>query len=414
MTAQMNILLVSALDRAEHLRSITGAPILLSVVAVSILLCLDYRRRSMSNRYNNDEERTCLVIGGGLAGLAACSNLRSLDKRVKIILVEPKEYFECIWSSYRSIFDEKTADRSLFDLEAFCKAYRVQHVKQKVSKLKATSAVLGNGENIEFNVAFVGVGAETSCQSLGLNSNSLKQQKTDWAAVKDDGYTMMARKAQMKSEGDKLVKSPSVVIIGGGIVGCELAGDLVNVKKNLQKQQQQGKNANSLINSNVTLIHSGPYLCNRELGPKASQMVHSDLEKAGVKIILNERANIVSEKKIVQLQSSERTTLDADEVVMTVGVSPANSFMDRSWLDEKGWIQVDDSFCVVGISAAGRIFAAGDCCTLLPNSGSQVLHNAHIFARNLYLALNYHSKQQQQQQRENGRTNASSSSMKLW
>jgi NADH dehydrogenase FAD-containing subunit len=42
-----------------------------------------------------------LVIGGGVAGCAAIVGLRKKDKKVEIVLVEPKDHLEVFWASYR-------------------------------------------------------------------------------------------------------------------------------------------------------------------------------------------------------------------------------------------------------------------------------------------------------------------------
>mmetsp|Transcript_11405 Transcript_11405/g.23382 ORF Transcript_11405/g.23382 Transcript_11405/m.23382 type:complete len:568 (-) Transcript_11405:123-1826(-) len=394
----------------------------------------------------HDDAGTILVIGGGLAGLAACSEIRCMDPFVTIILVEPKDYFETIWSAYRSILDEQTAKQSLFDLAPFCQDYRIQHVKEWVTELHETTAQLSNGTALSFDVALVAVGAETTCQSLGLNRKCLQELKqqpstatttttkpyndivnssTVNASSGGGGYTLSARLAQMKQEGDKILQARSVVIVGGGIVGCELAGDLMALKK-LQSSSSLEEDVA------VTLVHSGSRLCSRELGPSASRMVQEDLSRAGVRVILNEKAHVLSQAPTthdtnadeksnkgdshdddedddeawqhlqarLQLQNSKEI-LEADEVVLTVGMKTANSFLSQSkpsWLDEWGWLIVDDSFQVT--ASGGRIFAVGDCCTLLPNSGSQVLHNSFVFSKNVHTMMKYFLQLKKQGQQE--------------
>lgn len=59
--------------------------------------------------------------------------------------------------------------------------------------------------------------------------------------------------------------------------------------------------------------------------------------------------------------------------------------MDLTLLNDKGWVEVDDYFRVKGTH--GKIFSIGDCCTLLPNSGSQVLGNVPVLGKNIKTVL---------------------------
>ena len=58
-------------------------------------------------------DKTVVVIGGGMAGLSVIYNLRQLDDEVQIVLVDPKEYCEVLWASYRSPFVDWVAKGSL-------------------------------------------------------------------------------------------------------------------------------------------------------------------------------------------------------------------------------------------------------------------------------------------------------------
>lgn len=103
-----------------------------------------------------------LLIGGGFGGLTAITGLRKVDPKVEIVLVEPKEYFEVAWAAYRSVFDDKTADGSVFDLKEYCESHNVTHIQTTVSKLTSEQATPGNGETVTFDVAVVSTGSSLS------------------------------------------------------------------------------------------------------------------------------------------------------------------------------------------------------------------------------------------------------------
>lgn len=296
----------------------------------------------------------CLILGGGVGGLISAKHLRKVSKDVEIILVEPKQYVEIFWAAYRSPFDEETAKDALYDLEPFCKANNVEHKQTVVTELTATKAILKNGDEIEFDVCVVATGTDYSWAACGRGIH------------KDGGKD--ARWKTMKEEGDRLVKNASsVLIVGGGLIGTELAGD---VAFHQNKKSTPGT---------VTLVHSGAHLC-PEMGPKPAGMIKSKLEKLGVRIILNDRVKTGEDGKMT-LQSNEED-IKADAVVMTIGNKPINSFIQEpSWLDEKGWVQSDEFFRVKG--AGGKVFALGDCSNLLQNSAVKIIANAAVLGKNI-------------------------------
>jgi NADH dehydrogenase FAD-containing subunit len=188
-------------------------------------------------------------------------------------------------------------------------------------------------------------------------------------------HSMDARHEQVKARGEQLLNCSSVAVVGGGLVGIELAGDLAYFAK-------ERKNASL---KNIILVHSGRQLADREFTPAAAKMATKKLQHLGVEIILNE--------KVVERQNNEWTLqstgklLQVDQVVMTTGLSSNTAFLEKRHKTHEGsWIQVDSYFQVQ--EGDGKLWAIGDCCTALPNTGMAALENAKILAHNLKHSLN--------------------------
>jgi NADH dehydrogenase FAD-containing subunit len=322
--------------------------------------------------------RKVLVIGGGFGGLTTITSLRKFDKTVEIILVEPKQYFEVAWCAYRALFDSQLADDAIFDLPTWATAKSVTHIRSTVTSLsqQANTATLANGDVIEFTVCVIACGATTKWPALGRGLPS--------DCEGHDG-TRGKRLEILAAQGKKLTTAKSVLIIGGGLIGTELAGDLAYYSK---EQQQPPNNGNRKDLLKITLVHSQEQLI-PEFTPRAAAMAKKKLENLGVVIILNDKVVKNKEGNKCMLQKA-KTELIADEVVYTSGLSPiALPFLqDASLCDAKGWIQVDDYFRVKG--AEQKFFAIGDCCDLLPNSGVQVMGNVGIIGKNIKVVLDAH------------------------
>lgn len=301
-----------------------------------------------------------LVIGGGCAGVSFISGLRKLDAAVEIILVEPKDFCELIWASYRSPFDEDVARDSTVPLGEYCKEKNVRHLRSKVTKVTEKEAELEDGTNLEFDACVVTVGASMSWKASG---NGLPK-----------GYNgdREERLSRMKEHGEKLLNAQKVAILGGGLVGVELAGDVAGYRKLAKKDVR------------VTLVHSGPRIM-QEFTEGASAMAHRKLEDLGVRIVLNERG-VEKEGKVV-LQTSEEE-IEADEIVSAIGLSSNNSFLKIDGVcNEKGFLKTDKFYRLDGCGPDGKVFAYGDCCEELRNSAYVVMLNGPTIAHNVKAAL---------------------------
>jgi apoptosis-inducing factor 2 len=299
-----------------------------------------------------------LVIGGGFAGLATCVSLRKVapeEQTVVITVVEPKEFFEVSWCAYRTPFDEVLARGSTFLLAPWATKYKVHHIQATVTSLTTTSATLSNGTILnEFDVCVIGTGATTQWPALGRG-----------VPASPELNLLEGRLEQLSTEGKRLLNARHVLIVGGGLIGVELAADIKAYAKLLGDGQDV----------KVTLVHAGEFLCHTEFSKEAAAMAQSKLEALGVKVILNDRAE--ASHGTMALKSTGEILEGIDEVVLTVGLSPINkSFIQEpTWLDDKGWIQVDEYLSVQGNgNDHKKFFALGDCCTYLPNAASQILN----------------------------------------
>lgn len=313
-------------------------------------------------------DKHVLVIGGGLGGLSAITGIRQKDKTVKITLVDAKEYGEIFWTAFRSPFDADVAKDSLIRLPKYCAAHNVEFIQSTVIQLTKTScqAKLMNSKEtktINFDVCVIATGANAAWEGMG------RALPTTPEAAKAE-----ARLLAMKEEGVRLMNASSVVIVGGGLIGSELAGDLAVAA------QKAGKSPN------MTLVHSGEYLCSPNMSAAAGEAIKTMLEEYGVTVVLNEKAT-ESGKDKVTLTTSDKT-IDAEVVVKTTGFIPANSFVGENFpdaLDERGWVKTDEFFVVPG--SDGKIFAFGDCSPTLPNAGNVYFRSCNVLGHNMQVAL---------------------------
>ena len=254
----------------------------------------------------------------------------------------------------------------------YCDEYNVEIVQGTVTQVSKTNVTctLLNGQNtqktIAFDVCVVATGAGCHWKGMG---RSLPDKPEDATAEQ--------RLEAMSAEGKRLLDAKSVVIVGGGLIGTELAGDLAAYAK---KKTTKGQTTTPA----VTLIHSGPQLC-PVMSPPAAAKMQQLLENLGVTIILNEKGTEENGKVVLENSKKE---IEAEIVIKTIGFQAMNDFMKKDFadaLDEKGWIKTDEYMAVPG--SDNKLFAYGDCSPSLPNAGNVYMNMASTLGNNVKAAL---------------------------
>ncbi|CAB9508110.1 Apoptosis-inducing factor homolog [Seminavis robusta] len=290
-----------------------------------------------TNTADAQDKPKVLVIGGGIAGTCSIFKLRKYDKDVEIVLVEPKDYCEIPWVTFRTPFDSDLAHQSVLPLAPWAKDHNVTLLRTTVTKLDDTQATCADGTVVKFTVAVLCTGATAPWAGLGRGPLSLSKAE---------------RLAVLQAEGDKLLQAKSVCIVGGGLIGAEVAG--------------------------------------------TGDMIQAKLEKIGVKVVVDTRAEQTETGvKLIpkntgtseggEQPKKEETIIPADQVVTTIGISAVNqSFLDSKYLDEKGWIKVEANYRV---QESKNLLAVGDCCNFLMNAGNQIFANQDKIGFNIKQVL---------------------------
>ncbi len=135
-------------------------------------------------------------------------------------------------------------------------------------------------------------------------------------------------------------KGGKAVVIGGGLLGLEAAAGLV----------ERGMD--------VTVLHLMGHLMERQLDENAGFLLRRDLQDKGVKVICQaSTAAILGETEVEAVLLEDKTVLEADLVVMAVGIRPETRLATDAGLDVARGIEVNAQLQ----TSDPDVFAVGEC-----------------------------------------------------
>lgn len=284
-----------------------------------------------------------VVVGGGLGG-GLVANL--LQNHANVVLIDPKEYMEIPFASLRSMIQPSVAKRSVINHSDHLTNARI--VVSNAVDITQTEVVTSHGDRIAYDYLVVASGH--------VYSNF---------ATKDE------KLKYYQEEHEKIKSSDSILIVGGGPVGVELAGEIIY----------------EYPNKKVTLVSRGPRLL-EFIDPKASKKALDFLTLNGVKVILGQTINLNSSDGVYETSGGE--IVRADRYYNCTGLPLSSPWLKSTFLkdsmDGKGkTLMVDSNLRVKGHK---NIFGVGDI-TDIPELKQGYLAQIHakVAAKNLKMLM---------------------------
>jgi ferredoxin-nitrate reductase len=138
-------------------------------------------------------------------------------------------------------------------------------------------------------------------------------------------FTMRSRKDADSFKNHVQPENGHVVIIGGGLLGIELAASLTEV------------------NVGVIIIQRISRLMDRQLDPLGSQLLHEELCAKGIEIFYNDEVDrFLGEKNVTGIQLKSGLTIHCQAVVIAIGTIPNIEMVKESGIDCKRGVVVNE------------------------------------------------------------------------
>lgn len=254
-----------------------------------------------------------VIIGGGFAGSYIA---KKLEKRFDVTLIDTKDYFEFTPGVLRAVVEP----RHLRKIQKLHSHY-----------LHRSRIVVGEVQKVDSEAVYVKQ-RKFAYDYLVISSGSRYE-----LPFKEQNLVVASRGEHLRNVHSELEKARSVILVGGGLVAVELAGEILDHYRG-QKE--------------ITIVHSGERLIERNHDLSIAY-AEKYLQERGVEVLYEERVKDVVNCSCV---TEKGTEIKADMVFLCTGIKPNFEFLPSEWLAGRG-VSVDEHLMVRGTK---NVFAAGD------------------------------------------------------
>ncbi|KAJ3841345.1 hypothetical protein EV361DRAFT_629736 [Lentinula raphanica] len=311
----------------------------------------------------SSKKTTVVVVGGGTGGVVVARSLsKSLDpQKHELILINKLPYRIILPASLRMLVSDKgkLEERILVPYDKLFINGNGTFIEGLVTQVNpkdnsnSGSLTLSDGKVVEYDV-------------LVLASGSKWDGPT---AFPDDAKSVDAHIAARREE---IAKADDILLVGGGAVGIELAGEIKDIWPDKK----------------VTVLNRGAQLLNDTYTTKLRTGLKRQLEERGVKVILDDSLEDLptGNSGPVEVRTAKGVSLKPDLILRTWGARSNTSYLPPSFLTANGTVKV---LPTLQLPDHPNIFALGDMIEWdeQKTSAKAQMGHAPVVAKNVELYL---------------------------
>ena len=259
-----------------------------------------------------------VILGGGFGGLAAA---RAMSKTADVTVVDRHNFQTFLPLLYQVSTAGLAADHVAYPIRG---ALRKTSTKFRMASPisidhKNKEVKLDSSEILKFDHLVVALGSVTADFGIpGVNEHTLGMKTV---------HEALAIRAEIMRRFEDLCRFEdntrfSIAVVGGGPTGVEMAGAIAELIRGPLKSDQ----ANAAAHIDISLIEAGPRLL-PPFAPSLSAKTKKDLEKLGVKVLLNTPVKAVEHRKIIL---NDNSSIPAEITVWAAGVKGSDAMAQLS------------------------------------------------------------------------------------
>lgn len=276
-------------------------------------------------------KKKIVLVGNGMAGVNCLEQLLKLAPNqydITIFGKEPHPNYNRILLSSVLAGDADMKDIVINDWSWYKENQITLHTGHTVNKIDTTRKLVSTdgGVTVPYDELILATGSLPFMLPL---PGADKEGVIAFRDIKDCETMMETAKSYKKA-----------VVIGGGLLGLEAARGLLN------------------LNMDVSVVHINEYLMNLQLDRTASMLLQQELEGQGMKFLLKKNSeSILGKKRVTGLRFTDGSEVEADLIVMAVGIRPNIALAKSAGIDINRGIVVNDYM----ETSVPNIYSIGEC-----------------------------------------------------
>ncbi|GGF26117.1 nitrite reductase [NAD(P)H] [Halobacillus andaensis] len=277
------------------------------------------------------EKQKIVLVGNGMAGIRAVEEILKLSPDQFDITVfgsEPYPNYDRIQLSKVLQGDTEIADITLNTWEWYEENNILLYPGETVTAIDTEKQIVSTDKerHVPYDKLIMATGSVPFMLPL---PGADKEGVTAFRDIKD--CEEMIKSSQ---------KYKKAVVIGGGLLGLEAARGLLN------------------LGMEVDVVHLADFLMERQLDRTAGKMLQKELEDQGMNFLLEKQSSeIIGGDRVEGLRFNDGEEVEADLIVMAVGIKPNVSLAKESGIPVNRGIVVDDHL----ETEIPNVFAVGEC-----------------------------------------------------
>ncbi|MGA0867043.1 MAG: NAD(P)/FAD-dependent oxidoreductase, partial [Candidatus Nanopelagicaceae bacterium] len=298
-----------------------------------------------SDSRNQQASPKVVILGAGFGGLTLA---RKLSSRARVTVIDRHNYQTFLPLLYQVASAGLAADHIAHPIRGALRGLGVEFRMGSPIAIdtKRGTVKLDSSELIEYDHLVVALGSETTDFGIpGVMEHALGM-KSVHEALRIRGEVMRHFEDLCRVDDGSTLE---IVIVGGGPTGVEMAGAIAELARGPLKRDHES--AASRIN--ISLIEAGDRLL-PSFHPRLSARTKSDLERLGVKVLLQTK---VARVKSDEILLSDSNSIPARVTIWAAGVRGESTIEKLRLPVESGRVKTLPTLQVDGFS---NIWAIGD------------------------------------------------------
>ncbi|MFH0951394.1 MAG: FAD-dependent oxidoreductase [bacterium] len=303
---------------------------------------------------NLNNKKEIVIVGGGLAGLAAIKVLLKADWSVHLITLD--SYFTFLPLLHELAAGSLPVDSLRFAYRGFLKSDNFKLTVAQVEQIDlAHHCLLAGQTKISFDYLLIATGSHTA-QDKVIGSQYALTLNT-WQQAEVLAQRLVA-----------LPQSGAIInIIGAGFTGLELSLEIAD--------QLKQKKLTAVINLLHSQVRLAPWL------PESGhQIIAQALKRQGINFLALERVVAIGPQYILTKTGQYRGDLN----ILTTGIAPNTAMLSTDVINDRGEVLVNSYLQVEGQT---RMWAAGDIISLgnrtVPKLAQTAVQQGRVVANNI-------------------------------